>query len=345
MRMNKILIGTLLVAFFAHGAQAVSTPNWGDLPPACTPNRMVPWVPGLSEDAQAPCHCPPTVTCPTANNAADFLNNNNLPPNVTTKCCEVPKCPSGTELAGQPVPANGDCTRPPACDNGFVRVDYTGPYSTGLGEPAPGTLTVDDVCGPPCDGNYVVVGNRPFAGGTWVLDDAWDQEGVPYGRFMHNGNEMLIACESVVTTNDCFHGSSKVTLADGKSVAIEALKVGDLVKGPAGDVRINAVNQLTAHAVYYRINDFDFRVTGEHPLQTKDGWKAASPTGKYKDVAGRLEIGDVLVTEKGEVVVKSVIAEKTKQPEHSVNIQTKDDAAFYVDGVAVKPFKDMQFTY
>lgn len=347
MRSIQRILGVLLMAgMVTSAAQAVTLPSWNDMPVACTPARMQPWQEGLSEEAQAPCHCPPPGYCPTAGNAAAFLNNDKLPPTVTMKCCQPPKCAAGTFLAGQPVPANGDCDRPPSCENGFVLIDFNGPFSPGLGQTPGGNVTIDDVCAPPCDGNYIVIGNGPLWGGDggMDLDEAWDMESVPYGRYMHNGQELLIACEQVVVTNDCFHGSSKVTLADGKVVAIETLKVGDLVKGPNGNVRVAAVNQLTAHAVFYRINEFDFRVTGEHPLQTKDGWKAASPTGKYDGIA-RLAVGDVLLTEKGEVAVKSVVAEKTKQPERSINIQIKDDAPFYVDGVAVKPFKDMQFTY
>lgn len=351
MQLKQILIGLFLSFTVTASAQSATIPNWHNMPAACTPARAVPWQVGLSEEAQAPCHCPPTTTCPTSTNIDNFVNNSSLPPSVTMKCCEPPRCPAGTVLAGKPVPKNEDCNQPEVCPNSMLlRGDYTGPYQNfefgGARGPSLGTITATNVCLPPCDGGpYIVMVANSFANFPGGLAAAWDAEGVLYGTYDHNGTELLIACEQIVVVNDCLHGSSKVTLANGKSVAIETLKVGDVIKGPEGDVHVEAVNNLSARSSYYRINDFDFLITAEHPLQTKDGWKSASPTGRYKDVAGRLEIGDVLITDKGEVPVTSVVAVKEKGAARSVNIRVRGDAAFYVDGVVVKPFKDMQFTY
>lgn len=337
------------LAIMATAAQAITVPEWHPMPVACTPERAQKWDDAKgAEENQAPCHCPPTAMCPTGStNADNFLNNDNLPPNITMKCCEAPVCPGGTTLAGKPVPPSGDCNAP-ACENTMLQpTDYNGPYQNfefgGARGPSLGNVSMTGVCAPPCDGPYIVMVND--FGGVGGLSSAWDAESVLYGKYIHNGQELLIACERVVVTNDCLLGSSKVTLINGKTVAIETLKVGDQLKGPKGDAVVSAVNQLVARTVYYRINDRDFRITSEHPLLTKDGLKAVSPTGKYGEDVGTLKIGDVLLTDKGEVPVTSVVAERAKGAQRSINIRVDGDVPFYVDGVAVKPFKDIQFSY
>ena len=147
-------------------------------------------------------------------------------------------------------------------------------------------------------------------------------------------------------SGDCLRSDSLVMLSNGATKPISAIKIGDKLKGPEGDVSVVAVNRMDGAAMYYRINDFKFAITGDHPIQTTKGLKAADDSKKYKDVVvGRLEVGDIVVTSAGEVEVKTITLEKTKKGTHSVNIKTEGDRSFFVDGVAIKPFKDMSFTY
>jgi hypothetical protein len=146
---------------------------------------------------------------------------------------------------------------------------------------------------------------------------------------------------------DCIGVNSPVSLATGQQVPIGDLKPGDTIKGPGGEVVVGAVTHTTKkNPLFYSINDLSVVVTGEHPLLTDAGWKAIDPEGKYIDpLKGRLQVGDVLVTHSGKITVKSIEVLPNANAVKAVNIHTKEDKPFYVDGVVVKPFKDMEFTY
>jgi len=147
--------------------------------------------------------------------------------------------------------------------------------------------------------------------------------------------------------DDCLRSDSLVSLANGKTKSVNALKIGDKLQGPDGLAEVTAVNRSDGtNALYYRINDLKLFVTGDHPIATTEGWKAADDEMRYREViTGRLDEGDVLVTKKGTVEVKKITLEKTKKGTVSINIQTRDDRSFYVDGVVIKPFKDATFDY
>jgi hypothetical protein len=449
------IVLALLICSVASASHAVTVPHWEDMPLACTPSRAKMWIPGKDEDAQAPCHCPPTEMCPTgAANSSDFIHNDKLPASLTLKCCSKPVCAAGTLLEGQPLPADGDCNQTKPCPFGFARGTYTGPFQMfefgGARGPSLGTITIEGACLPVCvdevqhanniynkqaaqriqiadadlggrhraqyallrqrgrdmedggdggdgggyyypvpdpnpnpspdpnpepspnpnpvpepspnpnpnpnpnpapaapsvdAGNYIVMRNE--SGQSFgLLSDVWPTEGVSFTRVDHaTAGDIVIACETGVTTNDCLGGSSLVTLASGKKVAIETLKPGDTITGPSGDVVVSSVNHLAAKTDFYRINNFKFLITGEHPVQTTKGWKSANYTARYKGTIGRLEVGDVLVTKDGEVPISSIDFVGGKGAGKSVNVQVQGDVPFYVDGVAVKPFKELQFKY
>jgi hypothetical protein len=146
---------------------------------------------------------------------------------------------------------------------------------------------------------------------------------------------------------DCIGTESPVALSSGKIVTIGTLKPGDSITGPNGEVVVGTVTHTEKkNPLFYSINDLAVVVTGEHPLLTSDGWKAIDPEGKYiNPLKGRLEVGDVLVTQRGRVKVAKIELLPDAKSVKAVNIRTNDDKPFYVDGVAVKPFKDVEFTY
>ncbi len=148
-------------------------------------------------------------------------------------------------------------------------------------------------------------------------------------------------------SGDCLRSDSIVTLVNGKTKTVAEVKLGDQLQGPDGPATVTMLNRAAGEAMlYYRINDFKFAITGDHPIQTTKGWKAADDTMKSPDiVVGRLDPGDVVITKNGPVEVKTVTLEKPKKDVSAINFRTRDDRAFYVDGVAIKPFKDITFTY
>lgn len=106
-------IATLLL--IGSAAQAAA---WPEMPAACTPDRMVKWNPAVSDALQAPCHCPPQSYCPTDPAIYYHPERGKLPPKVLITCCEQPKCPAGSVLAGRFVPEDGNCNPPNVCPNG-----------------------------------------------------------------------------------------------------------------------------------------------------------------------------------------------------------------------------------
>jgi hypothetical protein len=137
-----------------------------------------------------------------------------------------------------------------------------------------------------------------------------------------------------------------VELIDGQRVPISDITLGDRLKGPDGDAEVVQINHLQGQALFYRINGLAFAITGDHPIRTTEGWKSVDDIGRYSDIViGRLEVGNTMITQNGQVQVTSIEIEMPKQGTRSVNIRTADGRAFFVDGVAVKPFKDINFIY
>jgi hypothetical protein len=145
---------------------------------------------------------------------------------------------------------------------------------------------------------------------------------------------------------DCLRSDSLVEFADGTRKPVSEIVLGDQLKGPDGDAKVVAINQLQDQVLFYRINNLQFAITGDHPIRTTEGWKSVDDIRKFPEtIVGRLEVGDTLITQQGEVKVTSIEVEPPKQGVRSINIRTEDGRSFFVDGVEVKPFKDIQFTY
>lgn len=147
---------------------------------------------------------------------------------------------------------------------------------------------------------------------------------------------------------DCLSGDAQLVRADGTRVSLATLVAGDEVKGKDGNVKIRALTRVE-HAVgpvFYRINDLPFLITGDHPVETKDGWKTVDPEvkkdGKNYD---RLEVGDVLVGAAGEVKVTSIKVVTQEARKGAYNIATEGDKPVSVGGVSVKPFTSFDIGY
>ncbi len=153
-------------------------------------------------------------------------------------------------------------------------------------------------------------------------------------------------------TESCLASDVKVSLADGSSKKVSELKLGDVVKGSTGDHKVIAANTYQSSLrVLHGINGGGELLTGDHPLHTKDGWKVINPLAaeiyakKPGFAATVLAVGDVLITDKGEVVVKSIERHAKIDPITTYNIKVEGNAGFYANGIEVKGFDKMEMKY
>jgi hypothetical protein len=147
----------------------------------------------------------------------------------------------------------------------------------------------------------------------------------------------------------CFVKGSLVTLADGSRIAIEDVAVGDFVLGQGGS------NEVVAHdrpqliipdvrdGTLYGINGSEKFITSEHPVMTKDGWKAIDQENAKKFephlskiLVGNLTVGDLLVKEGGELMLVTSIDKYTEQPQQQLyNLMLNGDHTYYVNEMLV----------
>jgi len=147
----------------------------------------------------------------------------------------------------------------------------------------------------------------------------------------------------------CFVKGSLVTLADGSRIAIEDVAVGDFVLGQGGSNAVIAHDrpQLIIPDVrdgtLYGINGSKKFITSEHPVMTKDGWKAIDQENAKKFephlskiLVGSLAVGDLLVKEGGELMLVTSIDKYTEQPQQQLyNLMLNGDHTYYVNEMLV----------
>ena len=151
----------------------------------------------------------------------------------------------------------------------------------------------------------------------------------------------------------CFAGDTKIKLANGKSKAIKDLKKGDVLKGVTGKNTITKIHKPWLHfRKKYSINNGEYFTTAEHPFQTTKGWRAIKPYRKWYDPEcwdnylhshkdlkqiKPLEIGDKIITEKGQIKIQSITSSWNffKWFETVYNISLDNDNTYYADGFLV----------
>lgn len=147
----------------------------------------------------------------------------------------------------------------------------------------------------------------------------------------------------------CFVKGVLVTLANGKQVAIEDVEVGDVVLGQNGD------NQVIAHdrpqliipdvrdGTLYGFNGGDKFITSEHPVMTKDGWKAIDQDKAKKFephlseiLVGNLAVGDeILILDGSYLTLDSIETYKDQPQQQLYNLMLDGDHTYYVNGLLV----------
>ena len=147
----------------------------------------------------------------------------------------------------------------------------------------------------------------------------------------------------------CFVQGVLVTLADKTKIAIEDVKIGDFVFG------LNGINKVVGYdrpmliidkireGNLYGFNGLDKFITSEHPVMTKQGWKAIDQINAVrvdphldKILIGNLNIGDEVLCEDGSYTTINSIEKYEDQPQQELyNLLLDGDHTFYVNDLLV----------
>ena len=135
----------------------------------------------------------------------------------------------------------------------------------------------------------------------------------------------------------CFVEETKVTMADWSSKNIEDVIVWDWLKGSIGPNRVEFLVRKFNDWKVYSFNGGRYFVTDSHPFQTTDGWKSINPEATklwHPDLeVWKLEIGDILVTEDGNVELQSLDGKNEPQEVYTFGVNGTHD--YYADGYLV----------
>lgn len=142
----------------------------------------------------------------------------------------------------------------------------------------------------------------------------------------------------------CFVAGTQVTMADGSKKNIEDVTIGEQLLGQDG--AINNVTHLDhwplAGRLLIGINGSGPFKTPEHPLMTKQGWKAFNsqdtieqkPQIAHLMVNGNLEVGDELLMEDGSWVEIKSLEVFENEPEQTVyNFVLDGNHTYFADGI------------
>lgn len=144
----------------------------------------------------------------------------------------------------------------------------------------------------------------------------------------------------------CFAGGTRVDMESGEKLKIEDVRVGDRVvsedeEGRRSVSTVTALDQpIREHMCKLEFVDgqgraLPLRMTEEHPIMTKEGWKALDPN-KTKDenpelIVKKMQIGDVVIREDGEAMLKSVSCWSARTPAYNL-ILDNGAHTYFADG-------------
>lgn len=228
----------------------------------------------------------------------------------------------------------------------FVSVLRLDPTSAGSGSPCAAVGTYNWVGGTvPASNNYV--GNCSAAlpamndGQSTTLKACVASSRVGYITVTCNNGTLDKASGStgMCLKSSCFLGEVRVTLADGVTVPIDTLKVGDKVLGQREINEVLSVPTITDGRPIYGFNGGAKFVTAGHPFYTTDGWKAIDPTQTpiegHEILVGKLERGDRIRTEDGLLMTITSI-DREESGEHTLyNPTVSGDHTYYANGLLV----------
>ena len=143
----------------------------------------------------------------------------------------------------------------------------------------------------------------------------------------------------------CFVAGTIVTLANGIKKKIEDVEIGDSLLGQDGAINhvLEFDHPMLGGRDLYGINESGPFMTPEHPVFTKDGWKAPVMENTLQAyphlesiMVGNLEVGDEILTENGDYVVVESIERHQNEPDQRVyNFILDGNNTYHADGLLV----------
>ncbi len=148
----------------------------------------------------------------------------------------------------------------------------------------------------------------------------------------------------------CVLEGTEIAKADGKKIKVEELKVGDKIVNKNGETTIVAINKFSQDKdVMYGINGGKPFITVEHPVLTTSGWKSLDPAitsiKSNLKLAGKLRVGDKLITRDGVTEVKSIEKHELSGGVNAYNISVEGEDGFIANDIVVQGFRDVQINY
>jgi len=142
----------------------------------------------------------------------------------------------------------------------------------------------------------------------------------------------------------CFVAGTAVLLADGTAKPIEAVEVGELVRGAGGAA--NRVERLIrpvlGEALLYALNGGVAFTTDDHPFATPAGWKAINPAAAERVnpglVVGPLAPGDLVLTAGGELRLAAIVAHSAPAATPLYNFSVAGNRTFFVRPAGAEAF-------
>jgi hypothetical protein len=138
----------------------------------------------------------------------------------------------------------------------------------------------------------------------------------------------------------CFIADTVVTMSDGTKKNIQDVKVGDILKGEKTNNTVLGLDrpELSGDKLY-SFNKGRYFVTAEHPFKTINGWKSINPKKTENENIGitvtTLKVGDTLVTDKGNVLIKTIDSKVDGYNTNLFNFFLDGDHTYYADGYLV----------
>jgi hypothetical protein len=157
---------------------------------------------------------------------------------------------------------------------------------------------------------------------------------------------VLIDNDDTGACSNCLSPDTPVKMANGQSVLIRKVQVGDMVETAAGkQAKVAKVIETDwSELQLYSINDGALKLTADHPVMTTSGWRAIDYNSDHQTAVRRyglqnvpqLKVGDVMVTDAGNLEVKSIKALPVEKGGKTYNLRLEGGESFYAGGILVK---------
>lgn len=141
------------------------------------------------------------------------------------------------------------------------------------------------------------------------------------------------------TYPSCFIADTQVTLSNNTKKNIQDVRVGDVLKGDKTNNTVLGLHQPKLNGKLYSFNGGTYFVTEEHPFKTTNGWKSINPEKTANENIGievtPLHVGDILITDKGNVLIKTIDSKSASSNTNLYNFMLDGDHTYYADGYLV----------